>query len=74
MPYEIEKNVPIPTIKRKAPAEKYPFRHMEIGDSFFIPDETGTSVSGLVSAYGKKLGKKFSSRTVKDGARIWRLS
>lgn len=56
---------------------KWPFNEMEVGQSFFIP-ETDTSainaVHGRASADGKRLGKKFTVRTVGGGKRCWRIA
>lgn len=45
---------------------KYPFAQMHIGDWFDVPysfDLAG-NVTSLASTYGKKLGRKFKTRTV----------
>lgn len=69
--YQIEKGVPIP---QKQLDTKYPFRSMDIGDSFFT---TGTPAS-YISLHTRLLRpKRFSCRTVIEngvkGLRIWRL-
>lgn len=70
MSYKIETNVPIPTSKRN----KYPWRALEIGDSFFVPDRPNTTMSGVCTAMGRVLGKRFISRPEGTGARVWRVS
>lgn len=37
MAYLIEKNIPVPADGRRGPEPKYPFRSMEVGDSFVVP-------------------------------------
>lgn len=69
--YTIEKGIPIPQRKMDA---KYPFKEMEVGDSFFT---TGTPAS-YISLHTRLLKpKKFSCRTVVEngvkGLRIWRI-
>lgn len=65
--------------KRKV---KYPFRDMEIDDSFFVPFKDIESkrapidvVAGAAYAWVKsnKSDRKFSCRTVDNGVRVWRI-
>ena len=69
--YEIEKN--IPTVR----AYKYPFRDMEIGDSFLVPcvDDRAAKIdrSKISGAAWYLRPKKFSTRRVEGGIRVWRV-
>lgn len=65
--YEIEKNVPLAMAK-------YPFRHMEIGDSFFIENGNGKILRPAASNAGGLLGRKFTVRKVDGGYRVWRTA
>jgi hypothetical protein len=70
--YAIEKGVPIPGSDRGAfmPAAKA----MEVGDSFVIPEDVK---SGPIAAgnLNKALApKRFVSRKVDGGHRVWRVS
>ena len=69
--YTIEKGIPIP--QRKIDA-KYPFREMQVGDSFFT---SGTPASYFSLHIRLLRPKKFSCRTVVEngvkGLRIWRI-
>ena len=60
-----DKNVPLPANDhrgRRSP--KYPWKEMEINDSFFVPDKT--------SARDIKIGKtKAKCRVVDGGVRVW---
>lgn len=69
--YVIEKDVPIPG----GFCYRYPFKQMEIGDSFLIGnDETMASrVRSAGCNYSKKHNKKFTVRKCLDGYRIWRV-
>ena len=80
MSYEIEKNIPIPAPaqNRKGAKSKYPWKEMEIGDSFFIPNppkatKNGyfTNVAGVAS---RRLKMKFVQRAEGSGLRIWRVA
>lgn len=74
----IEKNVPV-TGRRKA--TKYPWVHMEVGDSFKVPCGVGevkklhVSVSQSARNYStKNPGFKFTIRSEIDGVRAWRIA
>jgi len=65
---EIEKGIAIPERNLSSGrACKYPWKTMEIGDSFFVSDTKPNS--GMAS---KIYGRKFVSRTVDGGIRVWR--
>jgi hypothetical protein len=69
---KIEKGIPIP--RRK---QKYRFRDMEVGDSFFVPNRSARAMSGCI-VYHNKNGKHFIVRDCDEngrpygGTRIWR--
>ena len=74
--YHVEAGIEMPESGVKE--VKYPFKEMDIGDSFFVSFEVGGD--GLVRRmhstaynYGKRLGRKFLARKVEGGVRIWRM-
>ena len=71
--YEIEKDVPIP--ERQLKSSKYGLEKMEPGDSIFIPSETRLSgIHSLADYYAlRHPPKKFTTRKVEGGYRIWRI-
>lgn len=77
MTIEIEKGVPIPPQVRVGRKATYPFREMQLGDSFFVPGKTTTQFSAHRVSSLKKLGLEFVSRTVVEdgveGCRVWRV-
>lgn len=68
---EITKGVPAPRGRKS----KYPFREMEIGDSFFAP---GSSVIGIHGCARRHRPMKFTCRSVVEngiaGIRVWRIA
>jgi hypothetical protein len=71
--YEIERDKPIPDVKRVA-SMKYPFRNMEIGDSFAI--ETAVEAARVAAAGWQCFRKnhlKFTVRKDGDSYRCWRI-
>lgn len=66
--YEIDKGIEIPQ-----PRSEYPFGEMEIGDSFLAPKEKIKGVRAAASEYGKRKSKRFMTRTVEGGVRVWRV-
>jgi hypothetical protein len=69
--YKIDKDIPPPE-----PLVRYPFKLMEIGNSFFVPCENTKKIRSLQSImlnYGKRNGTKYRSRKENNGMRIWRI-
>lgn len=68
---EITKGVPAPRGRRA----KYPFRDMDIGDSFFAP---GSSVIGIHGCARRHRPMRFTCRSVVEngvaGIRVWRIA
>lgn len=72
----IDKDVPLP---QDAHAQyrtnaKYPWKTMEVGDSFEVPNLKVTSAGPMASMAGKRLGRKFTARATPNGSRIWRIA
>jgi hypothetical protein len=70
---EIDKNIPAPDPSRRGGA-KYPWRQMEVGDSFFVADVTTNNLGTAAQQVGKRMGATFTTRKVDGGARVWRIS
>ena len=70
--FTIEKSIPVPKLTGAGRKTKYPFESMQVGDSFFVKDGTVKTLSRSCCTYGKRLERKFTSRTVDGGARVWR--
>lgn len=74
----IEKNIPMPTGKNVSTGRtpKYPeFREMEVGDSHFYKHQNGDGLAATAAkVYGYRNGKRFSSRSVEGGVRVWRIA
>jgi hypothetical protein len=68
---KISKNIPIPEDKMR---RQYPYKEMEIGDSFYIEDLGLPVVCNNNYRYGKKLGMKFIARKEREGVRVWRTA
>jgi hypothetical protein len=68
---EITKGLPTPRGRKS----KYPFRDMEVGDSFFAP---GSSVIGIHGCARRHRPMKFTCRSVVEngvaGIRVWRIA
>lgn len=69
--FQIEKNVSIP-----ARRNKYPWQHMDVGDSFVVPMEKKASVKVAAVNWGKRHAACFSSREDKERGelRVWRIA
>ncbi len=76
MMIEIDKDVPITKVVRTSMGSKYPFAHMEVGDSFAVvgdPRKTAANLRNLAGRFAKDNGTKFTVRLTAEGARCWRL-
>ena len=71
---KIDKGVPIPL--KGARGSKYPFAEMVVGESFFVPEKTPSQITPIGIHHAKRLGFKFTPRTVIEngikGVRVWR--
>lgn len=73
MSYVIEKGIPVPPSGAGRSA-KYPFSGMAVSDSIRVSAQEASTARRSASAYGKAHNKKFVSRTVEGGVRIWRTA
>jgi len=64
--FKIDKDVPVPK------TGKYPFREMEVGDSFVAPLAKRSSISCVMGRYAPK---KFTTSKISDTeCRVWRIA
>jgi hypothetical protein len=68
--YLVEKGLPVPGPTMPC---KYPWDQMEVGDSFFVEGGSVTTLGASAYSAAKRLGWKFTTRTVPGGARSWRI-
>ena len=73
--FPVESGVPMP--KEKGRYCKYPWRVMEVGDSFFVPGAPDLDlklhrVRALISYQHSKHPEYFEVRVVDGGVRVWR--
>lgn len=66
--YEVESNIPVPLFRKSC--SLYPFDTMEVGDSFLAEEANVRSAAGQ---YSKRHGRKFTTRAVEGGYRVWRI-
>ncbi len=73
--YQIEKGVPLAPHGNKRHGGIYPFRDMEVGDSF-VMDKPRVYAACAATQAAKKIGNvKFSTRIVDEShTRIWRVA
>jgi len=64
MTYKIEKDIPVLSVY------KYPFRDMELGDSFAFDLQEFIKIRSAAWIYGKKTNRKFR---VHIKGRCWRI-
>jgi hypothetical protein len=73
--YTVEQDVPLPAAYRHRKARVWPFGQMEVGDSFIVHDpDKWDYTQQCASIYGKRLKRKFTTRKMEDGLRVWRIA
>lgn len=77
---EVEANIPIPVGDNRG-IRKYPWRLMNIGDSFLVLADEGVSKTQLMNRLSstkqsvcKKSTLKYVMRSVDGGVRVWRTA
>lgn len=70
--FKIEKNVPMPTYSG---VYFDTLRELKVGDSFVVPKECAPAIrSAIARMYKNPLNhSQFTTRTVDDGVRVWRV-
>ena len=78
---KIETGIPIPPKKMGKNQALYPYADLEIGQSFLAAPIPGKSIrqtamylGGLSAYFTKKTGRRFTSRVVEGGIRVWRFA
>jgi hypothetical protein len=70
MTIEIEKGVPITGKSR----QRFPFKDMEVGDSFFIKDGKNKSAYSSAAGFARRHPAfAFTVRKINGGIRVWRI-
>lgn len=81
MSYHIEKGIDVP-VTIQAYTCPYPFKNMEVGDSFLVPKENVTTkpnTSNKLKYHARRintihrLNNKYVQRKLEEGIRCWRL-
>ena len=70
----IDKNIPIPGRRESGKKSKWPWHKIKVGDSFLIEGRTIVRVSSMAYYAAKRLGFKFTCRTIGEDVRVWRVS
>ena len=68
---KIEKDVPMPEFR--ASGVTAALRRMDVGDSIFLRGKKSSNVTSLAAILTKKTERKFATRTVEGGIRVWRI-
>jgi hypothetical protein len=74
--YAVERNVPYIHISKPGRPTKYPFPHLKVGDSFFVPSDDTKAIPRVRSAasiWAKTYNRKLVTRVVDGGVRVWRV-
>lgn len=75
---KVEKGIDIPP-SGAGRISAYPFKGMEVGDSFLVPYDGEEPravllrVSSSCGARKRNHGEQYSCRSLEDGVRVWRI-
>ena len=67
----IDKNIELP---KERVRHEYPYRDMDVGDSFYVDDGKINVMCNNNYRMGKVLGCKFIARVEDGGVRVWRIA
>lgn len=70
---QIDKGIPLPKKKNHKTNNVYPWRDMEVGDSFLVLDPP-KAFRQQVSSRNRMGEEKFVYRTTPEGVRVWRTA
>ena len=70
--YKIEDHMPVPELI--VGNNKYPWRMLEIGQSFFVPGRTAQQLSSARVGASRRTNRTFLIRSVEGGVRVWRTA
>ena len=76
---QIEPGVPMRGYTTRPPKYRFPLAEMEVGDSFFVSYGDMDAKSflqtsrSLISRFGKAYARKYATRRLDDGFRVWRI-
>lgn len=76
MAIKIESGIAIPVGAGRRGVTKYPFRDMNVGDSFFVATDNPKKTGNVIASCARPiLGKgNFAIHSVEGGVRVWRLA
>ena len=69
MSIAIDKDIPTPQTKER---NSYPYKVMDVGDSFFVDNQDVRTMSNNNYRAGKNYARKFVARREGNGVRVWR--
>ena len=73
---KVDKNIPIPLPRGKR-TSIYPFKEMEVGDSFLVPsseiEERRRIARSVYSSAHKHRPSRFVVRHTNEGIRVWKV-
>ena len=73
-PINVDKGLPLPPLRIGRPPI-WPWKEMEVGDSFAVPTDCRVHIARVAAAKaGKQFGRKFTVRKVDGQLRCWRIA
>jgi uncharacterized protein (DUF2249 family) len=72
MYYKKETHVPLP-VRNQHQSEHSVLYNLSIGESVLVPGENAPRTRSALAHHARTHGKRFLTRTVKEGLRVWRV-
>jgi hypothetical protein len=69
---KIDDDIPMPD--RNAGCAKYPFAHLEVGQSFAVSKDIRATIYAFANREKIKTCKNFRTRIMGDEIRVWRVA
>lgn len=72
---QIDKDIPLPSSRGRGNRHsKYPWRELEVGDSFLHECLEQRLVGAQAASVARRLGHKYATRKTPEGIRVWRIA
>lgn len=68
----VQSGIPVPP--KRGPNRPFPWRTIEVGESFHIPSDAMQSIRPVCTYYKNRYGRQFTTRKEGAGIRVWRTA
>jgi hypothetical protein len=69
---KIDRGIPLPP-SRRGRGSSWPFAELQVTDSFLVTGQPQTQVAARMKYWSERLSRRFATRKVDGGIRVWRI-